>query len=113
MPTPSESVIQKAINYCHRLNQSRQTVIRGHIMSETLTAGLAATRHVQIDRDRTISFMGDDCRVYSTPNLLYDVEMVCRDLLLLKRAGTRSAPASNWITSTPHCWACGWTSPSR
>lgn len=51
-------------------------------MSETLTAGLAATRRVEIDRDRTISFMGDDCRVYATPNLLYDVEMCCRDLLL-------------------------------
>ncbi len=51
-------------------------------MSETLKAGLTATRHVEIDHDKTISFMGDDCRVYSTPNLLYDIEMACRDLLL-------------------------------
>lgn len=51
-------------------------------MSETLKVGLTATRRVEIDRDRTISFMGDDCRVYSTPNLLYDIEMACRDLLL-------------------------------
>jgi len=51
-------------------------------MSETLKAGLSATRRVQVDRDRTISFMGDDCRVYATPNLLYDIEMACRDLLL-------------------------------
>ena len=51
-------------------------------MSETLNPGLSATRHVTIDRERTISFMGDDCRLYSTPNLLYDVEMSCRDLLL-------------------------------
>src|SRR5476649_2324805 len=51
-------------------------------MSESLKAGLTAARHVDIDRDRTISFMGDDCRVYSTPKLLYDIEMVCRDLLL-------------------------------
>ena len=51
-------------------------------MSDTLKAGLSATRHVDIDRERTISFMGDDCRVYSTPNLLYDIEMACRDLLL-------------------------------
>ena len=51
-------------------------------MSDTLRAGLTATRRVEIDRDRTISFMGDDCRVYSTPNLLYDIEMACRDLLL-------------------------------
>jgi fluoroacetyl-CoA thioesterase len=51
-------------------------------MSETLKAGLSATRRVHVDRDRTISFMGDDCRVYSTPNLLYDIEMACRDVLL-------------------------------
>lgn len=51
-------------------------------MSETLKTGLNATRRVEIDRDRTISFMGDDCRVYSTPKLLYDIEMSCRDLLL-------------------------------
>ncbi len=51
-------------------------------MSDTLLPGLTATRRVDIDTARTISFMGDDCRVYSTPNLLYDIEMTCRDLLL-------------------------------
>lgn len=51
-------------------------------MSETLKAGLTATRRVDVDRERTISFMGEECRVYSTPNLLYDIEMTCRDLLL-------------------------------
>ena len=51
-------------------------------MSNALLPGLTASRHVDIDLNRTISFMGDDCRVYSTPNLLYDIEMACRDLLL-------------------------------
>ena len=51
-------------------------------MSETLKAGLTSTRRYDIDQARTIGFMGDDCRVYSTPALLYDVEVVCRDLLL-------------------------------
>jgi len=51
-------------------------------MSESLQAGLTATLRVDIDRDRTISFMGDDCRVYSTPKLLYDIEVACRNLLL-------------------------------
>lgn len=51
-------------------------------MSETLKPGLTATRRIQIDTDRTISFMGEDCRVYSTPKLLYDIEIACRDLLL-------------------------------
>jgi fluoroacetyl-CoA thioesterase len=51
-------------------------------MSEPLKAGLSATRRVDVDRDRTISFMGEDCRVYATPLLLYDVEFACRDLLI-------------------------------
>lgn len=51
-------------------------------MSNTLKVGLTATHRIDIDSARTISFMGDDCRVYSTPNLLYDVEMTCRNLLL-------------------------------
>jgi predicted thioesterase len=51
-------------------------------MSETLKPGLSATRRFVVDRDRTISFMGEDCRVYATPKLMYDMEVVCRDLLL-------------------------------
>ena len=51
-------------------------------MSETLKPGLTLTRRIDIDRERTISFMGDECRVYATPLMLYDVEFACRDLLL-------------------------------
>lgn len=51
-------------------------------MKDSLTVGTTSTCRVNIDRDRTIEFMGDECRVYSTPNLLYDIEMTCRDLLL-------------------------------
>ena len=51
-------------------------------MSESLKPGLTSTRRYDIDAGRTISFMGDECRVYSTPSLLYDIEIVCRDLLL-------------------------------
>jgi predicted thioesterase len=51
-------------------------------MSEPLQPGLTLTRRIDIDRERTISFMGDECRVYSTPRMLYDIEMACRDLLL-------------------------------
>ncbi len=50
-------------------------------MSDTLKEGLSATRRVDIDTERTISFMGDECRVYATPKLLYDVEWACRDLI--------------------------------
>ncbi len=51
-------------------------------MSETLKPGLTLTRRIEIDRERTISFMGDECRVYATPLMLYDIEFACRDLLL-------------------------------
>lgn len=51
-------------------------------MSETLKPGLTSTTRIAIDADRTISFMGDDCRVYATPKLLYDIEMACRNLVL-------------------------------
>jgi predicted thioesterase len=51
-------------------------------MSENLKPGLTSTRRYDIDTARTIAFMGEDSRVYSTPALLYDIEVVCRDLLL-------------------------------
>ncbi len=51
-------------------------------MSDTLKPGLSATSRVEVDRDRTIGFMGEALRVYSTPSLLYDVEVACRNLLL-------------------------------
>ncbi|MGB2818688.1 MAG: LysR family transcriptional regulator [Burkholderiaceae bacterium] len=51
-------------------------------MSDTLQPGLTLTRRIDVDRERTISFMGDECRVYATPLMLYDIEFACRDLLL-------------------------------
>jgi len=51
-------------------------------MSDALKPGLTLTRRIDVDRARTISFMGDECRVYATPLMLYDVEFACRDLLL-------------------------------
>ncbi len=51
-------------------------------MKSTLVAGLTATRRYEVDAGRTISFMGDDARVYNTPALIYDMEVTCRDLLL-------------------------------
>ena len=51
-------------------------------MSQSLQPGLTRTDRVIVDRDRTIGFMGDECRVYSTPDLVYDMEIACRNLLL-------------------------------
>jgi fluoroacetyl-CoA thioesterase len=55
---------------------------RGQAVSEALQPGLTRTERVTVDRDRTIGFMGDECRVYSTPDLVYDMEVACRNLLL-------------------------------
>ncbi len=51
-------------------------------MKPTLTTGLTATRRITVDRNRTIGFMGEDGRVYATPELVRDTEMTCRNLLL-------------------------------
>ena len=51
-------------------------------MKESLAAGITTTARIDIDAARTIDFMGDDGRVYATPELVRDIEMTCRDLLL-------------------------------
>jgi predicted thioesterase len=51
-------------------------------MKPSLTAGLTATVTVDIDRARTIDFMGEAARVYATPMLVRDIEMAARELLL-------------------------------
>ncbi|MDH3547613.1 MAG: LysR family transcriptional regulator [Gammaproteobacteria bacterium] len=51
-------------------------------MKTTLNPGVTLSRRVEIDLDRTISFMGDECRVYATPSLVRDIEHACRDLIL-------------------------------
>jgi len=51
-------------------------------MKDSLKTGVTMTRRITVDRDRTISFMGEEARVYSTPALLGDIEYTCRDLLL-------------------------------
>lgn len=51
-------------------------------MKDTLKTGQTATRSVAVNTARTIDFMGDDLRVYATPELVRDIEHCCRDLLL-------------------------------
>ena len=49
----------------------------------TLEAGIAATeRHLIVDQNRTISFLGEDLRIYATPRLVNDIEQTCLDYLL-------------------------------
>lgn len=51
-------------------------------MKNTLQAGIAAKRKFQVDRERTIDFMGEKARVYATPMLVRDIEVTCREFLL-------------------------------
>jgi fluoroacetyl-CoA thioesterase len=51
-------------------------------MKNSLQPGISKVRRLTVDRDRTISFMGEEARVYATPSLLRDMEHTCRDLLL-------------------------------
>lgn len=44
--------------------------------------GQTISRTITVDAARTIDFMGPDARVYATPSMISDVEMVCRDMLL-------------------------------
>jgi predicted thioesterase len=50
-------------------------------MKPSLQPGVSLTRQITVDRDRTISFMGEDARVYATPSMILDIERTCRDLI--------------------------------
>ena len=51
-------------------------------MKASLAAGISASTHVDVDRERTIDFMGEKAHVYATPMLVRDIEIACRELLL-------------------------------
>jgi fluoroacetyl-CoA thioesterase len=51
-------------------------------MKPSLQPGVSMTRHIAIDRERTIGFMGEDARVYATPSMILDIEKACRDLIM-------------------------------
>tara|TARA_R110000868_G_scaffold4155_27_gene25504 strand:- start:4042 stop:4443 length:402 start_codon:yes stop_codon:yes gene_type:complete len=50
-------------------------------MKDSLKPGLEGTRQFEIDTGRTISFMGDDLRVYGTPYMVRDIEETSRLLV--------------------------------
>jgi fluoroacetyl-CoA thioesterase len=51
-------------------------------MKQSLRPGISKVKRFSVDRDRTISFMGEEGRVYATPSLVRDMEHTCRDLLI-------------------------------
>ena len=50
-------------------------------MRDSLIAGLTHQETILITADKCIDFMGDDLRVYSTPNMVADIEFTCRNLM--------------------------------
>ena len=50
-------------------------------MKPSLRVGMSHVGRLTVDRERTISFMGEEGRVYGTPSLVRDIEQTCRDLL--------------------------------
>jgi fluoroacetyl-CoA thioesterase len=51
-------------------------------MKHSLSQGVSKVKRIVIDRERTISFMGEEGRVYGTPELGRDIEHACRDIIL-------------------------------
>ena len=46
-------------------------------MKDGLEVGMSRTRRIDIDKGRTIGFMGEDLRVYATPEMVRDMEQTC------------------------------------
>jgi predicted thioesterase len=51
-------------------------------MKHSLRPGLSKVKRLEVDAGRTIAFMGEEGRVYATPDFVRDIEHTCRDLLL-------------------------------
>lgn len=51
-------------------------------MKDTIKIGMSAKRQIVVDTARTIDFLGENLRVYATPELVRDFEIVCRDFVL-------------------------------
>jgi fluoroacetyl-CoA thioesterase len=51
-------------------------------MKASLQPGVSRVSRITVDRGRTISFMGEEGRVYATPWMIGDIEYTCRDLIL-------------------------------
>jgi fluoroacetyl-CoA thioesterase len=51
-------------------------------MKDSLKPGVSKVRRIVVDRDRTVAFLGEQGRVYATPELCRDIEQTCREVLL-------------------------------
>lgn len=51
-------------------------------MKSGIESGLVSKRRIVIDKPRTVDFLGEELRVYATPELVRDFEVACREFLL-------------------------------
>jgi len=51
-------------------------------MKPSLQPGISLVRRIPVGKEKTISFMGEEGRVYATPYLIRDIEYTCRNLIL-------------------------------
>ena len=51
-------------------------------MKGGLQAGETSMRRITVDRPRTVDFLGENLRLYATPELVRDFEVTCREFLL-------------------------------
>jgi predicted thioesterase len=51
-------------------------------MKPSLRPGVSRTNRIEIGRERTIGFMGEEARTYATPSMVLDIEHTCRELIL-------------------------------
>jgi len=51
-------------------------------MKDSLRPGVSKTARIEVDKPRTIGFMGEEGRVYGTPFMIMDIEQTCRKLIL-------------------------------
>ena len=50
-------------------------------MKKSLVAGIRRAEQTTVDASRTIGFLGEELRVYSTPSMVHDVEYACWRLI--------------------------------
>jgi fluoroacetyl-CoA thioesterase len=51
-------------------------------MKPSLRPDISRTNRIEVGRERTIGFMGDEARTYATPSMILDIEHTCRELIL-------------------------------
>ena len=51
-------------------------------MKSSFSPGVSRINRFVVNRERTISFMGEEARTYATPSMILDIEHTCRELIL-------------------------------